>query len=280
VPTIATRGARVQYWKAGSGPAVVLVQGAGVIGEGWRPQIDAIRQRHTVVWIDNRGIGQSATTAPVTVEDMAADVLAVADAEGLDQFHLAGHSMGGLIAQQIFLTAPQRVRSLALLCTFLEGRQATALSWPMLVLGLRSRLGTRRMRRLAFVQLVMPAAYLATVDRDALCQGLGGMFGRDLADQPAIVMQQLRAMARFDVSSRLGALSAVPTLILTAEHDLIARPAYGALAAAIPGSRYVEIAGAGHAVTIQCADEVNRILDEHLQHSTAPAVSHDAEPSR
>lgn len=72
MPTIATNQARIQYWKAGHGPAVIMVQGAGVIGEGWRPQIDALKGRFTVIWIDNRGIGQSVTTAPaLSVDDMA-----------------------------------------------------------------------------------------------------------------------------------------------------------------------------------------------------------------
>jgi len=266
MPTIATRNARVQYWKTGAGPAVVLVQGAGVIGEGWRPQIDALKERYSVIWIDNRGIGQSViTTGPLTVEDMAADVLAVADAERLDDFHLAGHSLGGLIAQQVALTAPGRVRSLTLLCTFLKGKQGATLSLPLLLIAIRSRIGTRRMRRHAFVELVMPPEYLASVNRDELCDGLRGLFGRDLADQPPIVMQQVRAMSKFDASARLAALGSLPTLVMSAEHDRIARPEYGrALAAAIPGSTFIEYAAAGHAVTIQCAEQVNDILLRHL----------------
>ena len=273
MPTIATRRARIQYWKKGSGPAVVLVQGAGVIGEGWRPQIDALTNRYTVIWIDNRGIGQSAlTSGELTVEDMAADVLAVADAEGLERFHLAGHSMGGLIAQRVALTARARVLSLGLLCTFLKGRQATAMSLPMFLIATRSRLGTRRMRRHAFVEMVMPREYLATVDRDELCAGLQGLFGRDLADQPPIVMRQLRAMSTFDVSTRLGELSGIPTVVVSASQDLIARAEYGrALAAAIPGSTYFEVRDAGHAVTIQCAHEVNVILARHLDGISSPA---------
>lgn len=266
MPTIATKNARIQYWTTGSGPAVVLVQGVGVIGEGWRPQIDALKDRYRVVWIDNRGIGQSVITdGDLTIADMADDVLAVADAEDLQTFHLVGHSMGGLIAQQVALSARHRVLSLALMCTFFKGRQASTMSLPMLMVAIRSRIGTRRMRRRAFVEMVMTRDYLATVDRDELCEGLQGLFGRDLADQPPIIMKQLRAASRFDVSGRLGDLSGLPTLVLSAHHDLIARTEYGrALAAAIPGSRYVEIPDAGHAVTIQCADRVNRVLLDHL----------------
>ena len=58
-PTISDTSARDPYWKTGIGPSRDPVQGAGVIGEGWRPQIDALKDRYTVLWIDNRGIGQS-----------------------------------------------------------------------------------------------------------------------------------------------------------------------------------------------------------------------------
>lgn len=271
MPTIATKNARVQYWKTGAGPAVVLVHGAGVIGEGWRPQIDALKDRYTVIWIDNRGIGQSAlTTGPLTLEDMADDVLAIVDAEGIDRFHLVGHSMGGLIAQQVALCRPAAVISLGLLCTFLVGRQGSAMSLPLLLIAIRSRLGTRRMRRHAFVEMVLTRDYLAAVDRDELCEGLQGLFGRDLADQPPILMQQVRAMSKFDASRRLSALAHIPTLVSSARHDLIARPDYGrALANAIPNSRFVEIAGAGHAVTIQRADEVNALLAAHIDAASA-----------
>jgi 3-oxoadipate enol-lactonase len=267
VPTIPTERARIQYWKSGSGPAIILVQGAGVIGEGWRPQIDALRDRYTVLWIDNRGIGQSViTSGALRVDDMAADVLAVADVERLQEFHLIGHSLGGLVAQKVALAVRSRVLSLALLCTFLKGSQGAAMSLPMLITALRSRIGTRRMRRNAFVELVMPLPYLESVDRDELCAGLQGLFGRDLADQPAIVMRQVRAMSKFDVSGQLSNLAGIPTMVLSAEHDRIARPAHGrALAAAIPGASFTEVANAGHAVTIQCADQVNAILDRHLR---------------
>ena len=244
---------------------MVLVQGVGIIGRGWKPQVDGLRDRYSTVTIDNRGIGRSASVAPPTIEDMAADVLAVADAERLDRFHLAGHSMGGVIAQQVALTAPSRILSLALLCTFLKGRQGTMIAPSKLITAIRSRVGTRRMRRRAFVELVMPRAFLATQDRDRLCADLGELFGRDLADSPPIVTQQLRAMGRFDASTRLRALAGIPTLVVSAEHDCIAQPKYGrALAAAIPGARYIEIPGAGHAVVIQKAGEINALLREHL----------------
>ena len=267
-------GATIHYVREGTGTPLVLVQGAGVIGEGWRPQIDALRASHAIVAPDNRGIGGSTYRASaLTIEDMAADVLAIADAEGFDRFHLAGHSIGGLIAQEIALRARSRVLGLALLCTFERGGQASRLTPAIIWKGLRTRIGTRAMRRQAFMELVMPGGYLAGVDREALASQLATLFGHDLADQPAIVMKQLGAASRFDASGRLQDLAGVPTLVLSARHDAIALPEYGrALAARIPGARYVEIADGGHAVTIQCAHEVNALLAEHLALTPQPST--------
>ena len=261
-----TPDATIHYIREGAGAPLILLQGAGVVGEGWRPQIDALRQHYAIVAPDNRGIGRSTyRAATLTVEDMADDVLAIAKAEGFDRFHLAGHSIGGLIAQEIALRARDRVLTLALMCSFECGRQAARLTPDILWIGLRTRIGSRAMRRQAFMEMILPGAYLAGADRPALGSQLATLFGHDLADQPAIVMKQLGAAARYDASGRLQELAGLPTLVLSARHDRIALPQYGrALAERIPGARYVEIADGGHAMTIQCAPEVNRVLTEHL----------------
>jgi pimeloyl-ACP methyl ester carboxylesterase len=244
-----------------------LVQGVGLIGRGWQPQIDGLRDRYTVITFDNRGIGDStAGPGPLSIETLAEDALAIMDAEGFDRFHLGGHSMGGVIAQHLALTVPGRVLSLALLCTFPRGADATRLTWAVLSAGIRTRLGTRRMRRRAFVDLVMPPITRGDDDVDALADRLAPLFGRDLADQPPIVMAQLRAMGKFDAFARLGALGSIPTLVLSARYDVISRVALGpVLSGAIPGSRLVEIADAGHGVTIQRAQAVNDALREHME---------------
>ena len=275
MPSIARGGASIAYARTGRGPAVVLVQGAGVVGNGWRPQVDALAPRFTTVVIDNRGIGASTPgDGPLSIEAMAEDTLAIMDAERIDRCHLSGHSMGGLIAQQIALTAPARVASLALLCTFLRGADGARLTPAMLLTALRMRIGTRAMRRNAFLELVMPAGYLTTVDRSTLARELAPLFGHDLAHQPSFVMRQVRAMARFDASDRLAALAGIPTLVVSATHDRIAAPSSGrALAAAIPGARYVEVPDGGHAVPIQCATAVNALLLDHLARAAGAPLS-------
>ena len=266
MPILERAGVRLHYTRTGSGPAVLLIQGVGVIGHGWQPQVDGLADRFTLITFDNRGIGQSGRgRPPLSIEEMADDALAIMDAEAIDCFHLGGHSMGGVIAQQLALSAPQRIASLALMCTFPRGRDATRLTWAVLAAGVRTRVGTRRMRRRAFVDLVMPPATRGSADIDHLADDLAVLFGRDLADQPSIVMRQLRAMGRFDAFSRLSSLGSTPTLVLSARHDVIARPDLGRqLAEAIPGARLVEVPDAGHGVTIQRADFVNNLLAEHM----------------
>jgi pimeloyl-ACP methyl ester carboxylesterase len=266
VPTIDVNGVRLCYRVEGDGPPVLLIQGAGIVGDGWRPQAEGLRDRYTLITFDNRGSGGSSLgSGPLSIEAMAGDALALMDAVGMARVHVAGHSMGGLIAQEIALTRPERVVSLALLCTFARGRQASAMSLEMLLTAFRMRIGSRAMRRNAFLELVMPHDYLDACDRTALAEQLRPLFGRDLADQPSIVMKQLRAMSRYDAGPRLQTLGSIPTLVVSATHDRIARVAYGReLARAIPGAAYVEVPDAGHGVTIQRAAHINDLLAAHL----------------
>jgi pimeloyl-ACP methyl ester carboxylesterase len=254
------------YRVTGTGDPVLCIQGVGVAGCGWDPQVDALATRYRVLVFDNRGVGATPRgAAPLSIERMAGDALAVLDADGIDRVHLVGHSMGGLIALATALAAPARVRSLALLCTFADGAGPTRPTPRMIRLGIATRVGTRRMRRRAMQRMLFPDAWLAGVDRDALAERLNTLFGRDLGEAPPIVSEQLKVMGRCDTTSRLPALSGIPTLVVSGRHDPIAPPAFGrAVAAGIPGARYVEFEDASHALTIQQADRVNALLLQHL----------------
>jgi pimeloyl-ACP methyl ester carboxylesterase len=272
--TTEIEGCRFVYELHGSGARVVFVQGVGVHGSGWQPQVAALSAEFTCLTFDNRGIGDSQPRgAPLSIEQMARDTLHLMDRAGWKSAHVVGHSMGGPIALQLALQNPHRVRSLSLLCTVGRGRDATRLSGRLLVLGLLSRLGTRRSRRRAFLRIVMSESSLRRADPDLLATELEPIFGHDLADQPRITMEQLAALRAFDASDRLAALQRVPTLVVSAEHDVIAPPRFGArLAEAIPGARYTQIAGASHGVTIQNAAMINAMLRAHIAAAEAAAA--------
>jgi pimeloyl-ACP methyl ester carboxylesterase len=268
------KGCRIAYRVRGDGEPVLFIQGVATQGDAWAPQIDDLSDAYACASFDNRGLGRSQPVgAPVTVPQMAEDARVLLDALGWGSAHVVGHSLGGPIAMALALAAPARVRSLSLLCTFANGLDATKLTAYMFWWGLRTRIGTRRQRRHAFLQLVVPPAVLAAGNPDALAEELGAVFGRDLADTPPIVGQQMSAMRSHDVTGRLRKLARVPTLVVSARHDPIARPELGrALAAGIPGATYVELEDASHAVTVQQPERVNGLLRTHFGAADGRAV--------
>lgn len=263
--SVSYQGCLLHYTTRGRGPAVVFIQGVGVHGDGWLPQTEDLERDFTCITFDNRGMGRSQpASVPITTGQMAADTLAVLDAAGIDSAHVVGHSLGGVVAVETALIARARVRSLSLLCTFAGGKTAAPMTPRMIWLGARTRIGTRQMRRRAFLRLVMPPGPIA--DIDALASRLATLFGHDLADQPAIANQQLAAVRRSDTSPRLGELAGLPTLVMAAVHDPIGPPSAGrGLAAGITGARYIEVTGASHGLPISHPGLTNRHLREHLE---------------
>ena len=135
----------------------------------------------------------------------------------------------------------------------------------MIWLGLRSRIGiVGAWRRRAFLRSSCRRCTRGA-DLEGMAAGLAPVFGHDLADQPPVAMNQLGALRAYDATARLSEIVDVPTLVISAAHDPIAPPRSGrALAAGIPGARYVEFSHASHGVPIQLSGEVNAMLLEHL----------------
>jgi pimeloyl-ACP methyl ester carboxylesterase len=229
----------------------------------------ALAPNYECLSFDNRGLGGSQPLGmPLSIDQMAEDTLALMDAQAWPSSHLVGHSMGGLIALQVALTAPSRVRSLSILCSFPRGLDALRPTPGMLWTWIRTLIGTRRQRRKALLEIVTPPSSWATSDQARLAAELAVHFGHDLADQPPVATKQFLAMLRYDATARLHQLAGLPTLVVNATHDLIAPPQVGrAMAASIPGARFVEIRDASHAATIHQADRINALLREHFGQS-------------
>jgi pimeloyl-ACP methyl ester carboxylesterase len=197
---------------------------------------------------------------------MAADARALMDHMGWESAHVVGHSMGGVIAQELALDTPLRVRSLTLMCTFVRGKDAAKPTPWVIWMSMRTRIGTRRMRRRAFLEMIATGDQLAGVDVDALAARVGSLVGRDLSENPAILMKQVGALSQHDTSARLGELADIPTLVRSAGHERIAPPSLGlALAAAIPGAAWVELSDRSHGMTILDPLPVNEWLARFLR---------------
>ena len=244
---------------------MLMIQGVGARGLGWNPQVEILKKHFTCLTFDNRGIGASQPVGTrLSVDQMAADTLALMDQKGWASAHIVGHSLGGLIALQLALMAKSRVRSLSLLCTFARGAEATRMGPALLWTALRMRFAPRSWRREAFMELVLPSGRAKDYPDD-IADRLSAVLGHDIADPPPITRRQLAVMRRHDVSSRLGQLFGIPTLVISGEKDMIARPESGrAITAGIPGARYVEIPGASHALPVLEAERCGALLLEHL----------------
>lgn len=265
IETFEFQGCRLAFRFDGVGPPLLIIQGVGAYGTSPNPLIEVLQQRYMCLSFDNRGIGKSQPAAmKLTVERMAADALALMDHVGWESAHIVGHSLGGLIALQLALTAKQRLRSLTLLCTFARGADGTRMSGRLLWIGLRMRFGSRQVRRKAFMELVLPPDQQHRSSEE-LAQFLSGIFGHDIGDLPPITNEQEAAMKNCDVTPRLGELAGLATLVISGEKDMIARPSSGrAIAAGIPGAHYIEISGASHAFPILEPERCAALITEHM----------------
>lgn len=258
-------GAELSFEVRGDGPDVLFVQGVGVNGRAWSPQIDDLSREYRCIALDNRGIGASrGDTSALSVDLLARDALAVLDALRISRAHLVGHSLGGVIVQRMALLAPARVASLTFMCTFSGGRDLARPSARLVWLGARSRLGTRAMRRRAFARLIMPDAYLRQRGEDVVMNELERVFGRPLWQAPAIADAQLAALRAHDERERLAELRALRCLVMSGKHDPIAVHAANAGLARALACEHQVWDDASHALPIQSPAEVNARLRAHF----------------
>jgi pimeloyl-ACP methyl ester carboxylesterase len=232
---------RIAWERRGAGAPVVLVHGLGYARWGWEPVADLLAERFEVVLLDNRGIGESdAPPGPYAVADLTGDVLGVMDAAGLERAHVVGTSLGGMVAQELALTAPERVLRLVLVCTSPGG--ANAVPMP-----------EQTVRLLAEAPALEPAVALRRFVENALAPDAPEKLVERILGHRIRTAQPLEAWlaqaaagAAFDAWSRLPDLAA-PTLVLHGTADRVIDVGNAdLLVERIPGARLELFPGCGH----------------------------------
>jgi pimeloyl-ACP methyl ester carboxylesterase len=252
MPTATNGDARIGWTDHGDGDdTVLLIMGHAFGQRMWHRVVPALADRYRVITFDNRGVGDSvANRRPFTIEDLAADALAVLDAAGVDQAHVHGVSMGGLTAQQVALMAPGRTRSLILGCTGCprpgeaeQGRFELLRSW----------IPRQLVAPLAAKAMVAPGADPAKVAEDVAIL-------RSTRVSPRGLRNQQDAIRRYHSFDRVGAITA-PTLVLHGDHDSVVPHERGVeLAGRIPGARFETLPGSGHMYPTDNTDLANALL--------------------
>jgi len=260
MPTVRANGIDIYYERRGEGPTLLFVNGSGSTLETSRVLIDVFTSRFDVVAHDQRGLGRTdIPPEPYSMADYASDALAVMDDVGWERCRVVGVSFGGMVAQELAVTAPERIERLALVCTSPGG--AGGSSYPLHELeGLDD--AARDDAQLRLLDTRFDDEWLATHASD---QALVEMMkrrrgGERSAEQARGERAQLEARSHHDVCDRLKAVTC-PTFVASGRYDGIAPPSNGeAIADLIPGAE-LRLYDGGHAFFAQDRQALPDILD-------------------
>jgi 3-oxoadipate enol-lactonase len=255
----------LDYERSGTqgAPPLFLIMGMSGTSLHWSEAfLDELRPFFDVIAFDHRGVGASAPLdGAITIAEMAEDAAGLLRALSIDQAHVVGISMGGMIAQELALAHPELVRTLTLGCTYCGG-EGSALTrpevWQKLAEAMLSGDRARALR----------AGFEANVSRAAEA-GNPALYEQMLAiaEQRAVavpvIMAQLQACYAHDASGRLANLGA-PTLVVHGTEDEIL-PSVNArvIASHIPGARLEILDGAGHLFFWEQPQRSAELIREH-----------------
>ena len=246
MPTAQSGSARIHYEASGRGPAVLLIMGLAMAASGWWRTVPVLSKSFRVLTFDNRGIGRSGSGGSYSMRELADDAVAVLDAAGEETAHVYGISLGGMIAQELALRHPQRVRSLVLGATTAGGPGAPHADRATLDFFRRAA----GMEAEEAIWASVPYSY-AKFTRPADVVRIGEDLARRLASPAdrSVYARQVGAGIGHDTSFRLDEVD-VPTLIVHGNEDRVV-PVENArlLAEAVPRAELRTFAGAGHLYT-------------------------------
>ncbi|WP_052229773.1 alpha/beta fold hydrolase [Streptomyces sp. CT34] len=260
----------VEYDRTGTGPGLVLVHGTGATREQWLPLTEAVADRFTVVAPDYSGSGGTTDHGgPLTLADLADEVLAAADHAGLESFHLVGHSLGAAIATHLAGSHPGRVRSLVLHAGWAhtDTRMRAEFTYWLDLLRADAAHGTSLFARMVPLMAFGPR-YWNRTDTAAHEELV-----RALATGPAPGTDRQTAVdLAVDLRPLLASVTA-PTLVLAGAHDrVIGAAQQRELLAGIAHSRYQEI-DAGHGAPVEDPDGFIARITAFLAEQTEPAAA-------
>jgi (E)-2-((N-methylformamido)methylene)succinate hydrolase len=251
-------GLTTRYLVEGAGPPVLLIHGVGGRLENWDGVVAALGGRFTTIRYDLRGLGESTKVrGPYSAELFAEDTLALLDHLAIRRCHVAGHSLGGIVAQRLALDAPERVDRLALLSTSCGRTEDER---------------RRVMERLAMVRDGIPGDHFRhSLDRwftdefrRANPEAIERHSAQNMANDPAAYAAAYRVLATTDLAEEIDRIQ-VPALVVTGEGDIGSNPRMARLMhERIRGSHLRILPGLRHSILVEAPTLVARLLEEFL----------------
>ena len=252
----------LHYERGGAGEPLLMIQGMSGTHVAWgEPFLTPLRTHFDVIAFDNRGIGLSGPIeGPFTILEMAEDTAGLLDELGLESAHVVGISMGGMIAQDLALAHPERLRSLTLGCTYCGGPGSQLMpqrNVEILAAGMMS--GDRDKAIRAGYEVNLSPAFRADESRYAA-------FHEMATTVPAAKQTiELQAQAIFghDASGRLGEIS-TPTLIVHGTEDgVLPYPNGEMIASLMPDAQLETLEDVGHMFWWEQPERSAELIREH-----------------
>ena len=266
MPKAYVNGINVNYKVHGEGEPLVLIMGFGAGRWAWFLQIGAFKKYYKVITYDNRGVGKTdKPSEPYSAKAMADDTVGLMDHLGIDKAHILGFSMGGIIAQELAISYPERVRKLILASTLStihqvasEMREAMGLGEDFSEQDVRSVDVTKVLSSLAALSLnsrLYRMILVPIVPIYARLVGLKGLKGL------------VEGLAGCNTLDRLHSIQA-PTLVIVGAEDKAVSPRPSeVMASKIPNARLVKVEGGSHAYIMEMRGRFNKEVLDFLRAS-------------
>jgi len=263
------------YWEEhGSGDPLLLIMGLAADSRAWMFQIPDFAARYRTIAFDNRGVGRSSKPAgPYTIHQMADDAAGLLDALHIERAHVVGVSMGGMIAQELALRHPARVRGLVLACTYpepdadVERQREFSLQQFGGSVNASGELSIdlSALDPMMFFQHLLPTVFNQEFIERELAKLLPLFTGAlEYGFSMEAILGQVEAVMGHKATDRLHQIAA-PTLVITGDADRLVPPGNSdILARHIPGAKLVKIPGGSHGFNFETPDVFNRHVLDHL----------------
>jgi len=263
------------YEEQGSGDPLLLIMGLAADSQAWLFQVPDFAAHYRTITFDNRGVGRSSKPAgPYSIAGMADDAAGLLDELKIERAHVVGVSMGGMIAQELALQHPSRVRGLVLACTFPEPDEGVRRTREQSLSELGGSVGTdgkvaldlSKIDPMMVFQSLMPRVFTPAFlmsELPKLMQLFGGALQWGISLDA--IMAQVEATIAHRTTDRLHQIKA-PTLVITGDADNLIPPANSdVIARAIPGAKLVKIPGGSHGFNFETPELFNREILSFLR---------------